>query len=62
MMLSLPTATNGEVDIHFHYPLSWIASFVISQLSVAGAIGYVIYKKKKSVSHTMDRSRDTSAS
>ncbi len=61
MMLSLPTATNGEVDIHFHYPLSWIASFVISQLSVAGAIGYVIYKKKKSISHTMDRGRDTSA-
>lgn len=58
IQLSLPSSS-GEVDVRFEYPMSWTLSFVISQVYVVALIGYAVYAKKKSVSHTMDRSRDT---
>ncbi len=61
IQLSLPASSEGEVDVQFKYPTSWILSFVISQVYVVALIGYAIYLSKKSVSHTMDRGRDTSA-
>jgi len=59
--LTLPASSDATVNVRFQYPWYWTASCIISMLSVLLLIGYAVYRRKDSVSHTVDRSRNTSA-